>query len=267
MLEAASFLSTALFTEMCQNKKPSVVLSVTSRVSLQSGIPVGPQIFWACCKLVLSVPPELYFLIGSRTGTGPCPERLTIADSEPILMERSWSWPVVLSPSHLYQNDTFPSAPLFPPFTKVIVRVLPSSDTFPVAISSPLAFFIELKAEEANLTSSGIEIVNVSPTSTPPSISQWYEIFSPSVVTWEIFTWLVNSFACVLYAPIEIRSARAANAEKTAKNSFFIDTPFYSFYSWYTKQDNFSTNILSGQIIRLNNFYKISIELCEMKIL
>ena len=31
---------------------------------------------------------------------------------------------------------------------------------------------IELKAEEANLTSSGIEIVNVSPTSTPLSISQ-----------------------------------------------------------------------------------------------
>ena len=119
-----------------------------------------------------SVPPELYFLIGSRTGTGPCPERFTIVDSEPILMVRSWSLPVVLSPSHLYQNDTFPSAPLFPPFTKVIVRVLPSSDTLPVAISSPLAFFIELKAEEANLTSSGIEILNVSPTSTPESISQ-----------------------------------------------------------------------------------------------
>ena len=230
MLEAGAFLSTELFTEMCHVKKPSVAGSVTVRVSLQSGIPVGPQIFWACWRVVWSVPPELYFLIGSNTGTGPVPERFTIVDSDPILIVRSWSLPVVLSPSHLYQNDTFPAAPLFPPFTKVIVSVLPSSDTLPVAISSPLAFFIELKAEEANLTSSGIEIVNVSPTSTPLSISQWYEIFSPSAFTWEIFTWLVNSFACVLYAPIEIRSARAANAEKTAKNSFFIGPPYYLIY-------------------------------------
>ena len=111
-------------------------------------------------------------MIGSNTGTGPVPERFTITDSEPTLRVRSWSLPVVFSLSHLYQKDTLPEAPLFPPLTKVIVRVLPSSDTCPVAISSPLAFFIELKTFDAKLTSSGMEILNVSPTSTPPSISQ-----------------------------------------------------------------------------------------------
>ena len=89
MLDAGACLSTALFTEICQVKKPSACSSVTVKVSLQSGIPVGPQIFCACCKLVLSVAPELYFLIGSNNGTGPCPERLTITDSVPILIVRS----------------------------------------------------------------------------------------------------------------------------------------------------------------------------------